>query len=126
MFRRAESRTMNPPRAAAGWLRRHLTWSNSRQSWYELLGVGALLGAALAGDKERRPLGCGLATDLRSREIVRGKLAARVTNTALLLVAGLPVLSVLQFQGGIDPELLLCALAALAVTQASIAVLSIL
>src|SRR5262249_19035772 len=48
-----------------------------------------------------------LASDLSSREIVLGKLLARLAPPALLLLAGLPVLSLVQLLGGADPLLIL-------------------
>ena len=84
-----------------------------------------MVAGAIAEEKERRTLEFILATDLRSREIVLGKLAARMAGLALLLLVGLPVLSLLQFQGGIDPDLLLCALAALVLSLASVATVSV-
>jgi ABC-type transport system involved in multi-copper enzyme maturation permease subunit len=86
----------------------------------------AYLAGAIAEEKERRTLEYLLATDLRAREIVLGKLAARLLNLAMLLLAGLPVLSALQFFGGVDPGLVLAGFAALAVTLLSLGGVSIL
>lgn len=66
----------------------------------------------VAVEKERKTLEFLLATDLRNREIVFGKLAARVTNLLMFVFAGLPIVAVLQLFGGIDPNLLLAAFAA--------------
>jgi ABC-type transport system involved in multi-copper enzyme maturation permease subunit len=65
------------------------------------------LAGAIADEKERRTLELLLATDLHDREILFGLLFARMGNLALVLLAGLPVLSFLQFVGGGDPDLLL-------------------
>jgi ABC-type transport system involved in multi-copper enzyme maturation permease subunit len=67
-----------------------------------------------------------LATDLRGREIVFGKLLARLGNLALFVMTGLPVLSLMQFFGGIDPEMLLASFAVSALTACSLAGLGIL
>jgi ABC-type transport system involved in multi-copper enzyme maturation permease subunit len=85
-----------------------------------------MVAGAIADEKERRTLEFVLATDLRSREIVLGKLAARVANMLLILLAGLPVLGILQFFGGIDPGELLVAFAVTMFTLVSVASLSIL
>lgn len=66
-----------------------------------------MVAGAIAEEKERRTLEFILATDLTSREIVLGKLAARITTMLTLLIAGLPVLALMQFMGGIDPGELL-------------------
>src|SRR5262249_38273620 len=65
-----------------------------------------------------------LATDLRNREIVLGKLSARLANLGLLLMAGLPVLSFLQFLGGVDPGMVIAGFCATALTLLSLASLS--
>jgi ABC-type transport system involved in multi-copper enzyme maturation permease subunit len=81
----------------------------------------AYTAGAIALEKERRTLEYLLATDLRNREIVLSLFVSRLTNLALLLLAGLPVLSMLQFMGGVDPNLVLAGFAALALTMASLA-----
>src|SRR5688500_12193841 len=71
----------------------------------------ASVAGTIADEKERQTLEFLLATDLRDREIVFGKLASRVGALLLLLMAGLPILGMLQFFGGIDPDLVLAAFA---------------
>src|SRR5579871_491 len=69
----------------------------------QMLLVAVLTPVMVAGciseEKERRTLEFVLATDLRGREIVLGKLAARLAGMFLLVLAGLPVFSFLQFLG---------------------------
>jgi ABC-type Na+ efflux pump permease subunit len=62
--------------------------------------------AILAEEKERHTLPFLLTTTLADHEIVLGKLAARVAQVMMLLMAGLPVLATMQVMGGIDPVLL--------------------
>jgi ABC-type Na+ efflux pump permease subunit len=85
----------------------------------------AYTAGAVAEEKERKTLEYLLATDLRNREIVLGKLVARMLNLSLLLLAGLPILGFLQFLGGVDPGLVLAGFAATALTMFSLAGLSI-
>jgi len=61
----------------------------------------------IAVEKERKTLEFLFATDLRNREIIFGKLAARVLTLVMYVLAGLPLLAFLQLFGGIDPEQLL-------------------
>jgi ABC-type transport system involved in multi-copper enzyme maturation permease subunit len=86
----------------------------------------AFTATAIAEEKERRTLEYLLATDLANREIVLGKLASRLLGLLLLLLGGLPVLSFVQFLGGVDPNLVLAGFAATAVTMLSLGSLSIL
>jgi ABC-type transport system involved in multi-copper enzyme maturation permease subunit len=86
----------------------------------------AYVAGGIAEEKEKRTLEFLLATDLRGREIVFGKLLARLGNLALFVMTGLPVLSLMQFFGGIDPALLLATFAATALTACSLAALGIL
>jgi len=62
---------------------------------------------AIAEEKERRTLEFLFATDLSNREIVLGLLGARLGKLSLLLLTGLPFLSVMQFLGGVDPNFVL-------------------
>jgi ABC-type transport system involved in multi-copper enzyme maturation permease subunit len=86
----------------------------------------AYTAGAIAEEKDRKTLEFILATDLRNREIVLSKLISRIVNLTLLIMAGLPVLSFLQFLGGIDPNLVLAGFAATGLTMVSLASLSIL
>jgi ABC-type transport system involved in multi-copper enzyme maturation permease subunit len=86
----------------------------------------AYVAGAIAEEKEKKTLEFLLATDLENREIVFGKLVSRVGNLALFILTGLPVLSLMQFFGGIDPGLLMASFAATGITAASLAGLSIL
>ncbi len=85
----------------------------------------AFTATAVAEEKERRTLEYLLATDLENREIVLGKLASRLLAMLLLLVGGLPVLSFVQFLGGVDPNLVLAGFVATVVTMLSLGSLSI-
>ena len=81
---------------------------------------------AIAEEKERKTLDDMLTTDLRGREIVLGKLASRLLAMLLLLASGLPVLSFVQFLGGVDPNLVLAGFVASVVTMLSLGSLGIL
>ncbi len=91
-----------------------------------LLVTPAYTAGAIAEEKERRTMEFLLATDLRNRELVLGKLVARTGNLLLLLIAGLPILTLVQLIGGIDPDLLLGVFAATVLTLVALASLSIL
>lgn len=85
----------------------------------------AYTAGAIAEEKERRTLEYVLATDLRNQEVVLGKLLARLAQLMLLLIAGLPVLSAIQFLGGVDPNLVLAGFGLTGLTLISLAGLSI-
>lgn len=85
----------------------------------------AYVAGCIADEKERKTLEFLFATDLRNREIIFGKLAARVVTLLMYIVAGLPVLSSLMLFGGIDPEMLIGAYAATIITMLGLAALSI-
>ena len=84
----------------------------------------AYTAGAIAEEKERKTLEFLLATDLRNREIVFGKLASRVGTLVLLLIAGMPILSLVQFFGGVDPDMLIAGFASLFISLLSIAAVS--
>jgi ABC-type transport system involved in multi-copper enzyme maturation permease subunit len=72
---------------------------------------------AIADEKERRTLDFLLATDLTNREIVLGKLAARLANLGLVLLTPLPILALTELWGGIDPQTVLTGFILTAVTM---------
>ena len=61
---------------------------------------------------------------LRDREIVLGKMAARVCNLVLLLLTGLPILSLTQLWGGVDFGVLLSCVCQPVLTLLSLAAVS--
>jgi ABC-type transport system involved in multi-copper enzyme maturation permease subunit len=91
-----------------------------------LILTPAYVAGCIAEEKDRKTLEFLLATDLRNREIVLSKLVSRLANLTLIVLAGLPILSALQFVGGVDPDLLLASFAALGLTMMSLASVSIL
>jgi ABC-type transport system involved in multi-copper enzyme maturation permease subunit len=90
-----------------------------------LLMTPAYVGSAISEEKERRTLEFLFATDLRNQEIIFGKLASRVGNILMFLLAGLPVLAFIQFFGGIDPDLLMAGFGATLATVLSISAVSL-
>jgi ABC-type transport system involved in multi-copper enzyme maturation permease subunit len=96
----------------------------------QLIAVSLLTPAYVAGaiteEKERKTLEYLLATDLRNREIVFSKLLSRLANLTLFLLTGLPILSMVQFLGGVDPTLVLIGFALTFLTMLGVGGLSIL
>jgi ABC-type transport system involved in multi-copper enzyme maturation permease subunit len=60
-------------------------------------------GGAIAEEKERKSLDFLQSSMLSNREIVLGKLAARLTFVMLIVLVGLPVLLMVMLFGGLDP-----------------------
>src|ERR1043165_5951565 len=81
-----------------------------------ILLTPAYVAGAIAEEKDRKTLEFLLATDLASAEIVLSKFLSRMANITLLLLTGLPILSIMQFIGGVDPELMLAGFAAIGLT----------
>jgi ABC-type transport system involved in multi-copper enzyme maturation permease subunit len=69
-----------------------------------LLAAPAATAGAICVDKARGTLHHAFITDLTDREIVLGKLGARLAPVLSLLAIGLPVLALGSFLGGIDIE----------------------
>ena len=86
----------------------------------------AFVAGSIADEKERKTLEFLLATDLQNREIVFGKLAARLLNLLMYLLAGLPIIAFLQLFGGIDPDVALATFAGTGITICGLASLGIL
>jgi ABC-type transport system involved in multi-copper enzyme maturation permease subunit len=80
---------------------------------------------AIAEEKERRTLEFLLATRLESSEIMISKMIARLSYLGLLVLTGLPMLSLLQFLGGVEPRLLLAVFIVTASTLFSLTCLSL-
>jgi len=71
----------------------------------------SLVAGVIANEKQRKTLHYLLASSLTSMEIVLGKLMARMLHVAVFLAIGLPVISLLSLFGGVDPLLILLAVA---------------
>ncbi len=86
----------------------------------------AYVAGAIAEEKDRKTLEFLLATDLRNREIVLSKFGSRLCNLGLFVVTGLPILSFLQFLGGVDPDLVLASFAVVGLSIIGLASVGIL
>jgi ABC-type transport system involved in multi-copper enzyme maturation permease subunit len=82
--------------------------------------------SVITEERERKTLDYLLSTDLGDHEIILSKLIARLTYTVVLLLAGLPVLGLIQFLGGVDPNRVLASFAATAATMGSLGALGVL
>jgi ABC-type transport system involved in multi-copper enzyme maturation permease subunit len=91
-----------------------------------ILLTPAYVAGAIADEKDRKTLEFMLATDLNNHEIVLSKLLSRLANITLFLLTGLPILSILQFVGGVDTQLMLFGFAGTGLTMLGIASVSIL
>jgi ABC-type transport system involved in multi-copper enzyme maturation permease subunit len=67
----------------------------------------AIVAGTIADEKQRKTLHYLLASELTSREIVVGKLAARMLLLIVFIMVGLPIMSILSLFGGLDPDLIL-------------------
>src|SRR5262245_22081235 len=88
------------------------------------IGVFVMAGSTstiLAEEKEKQTLPFLLTTTMTDREIVFGKVGARLAQIMMILLAAMPVLAIMQVMGGIDPGLLLCAFLATVATLISAA-----
>ncbi|MCI0376091.1 MAG: ABC transporter permease subunit [Gemmataceae bacterium] len=96
----------------------------------QLIAVCLLTPAYVAGavseEKDRKTLEFLLATDLLNREIVLSKLFSRLANLTLFVATGLPILGLLQFLGGVDPNLVLAGFAVTGLTMLGLGGVSIL
>jgi ABC-type transport system involved in multi-copper enzyme maturation permease subunit len=85
-----------------------------------MVATPAVVGGALAEEKERGSLDFLLATPLTDREIVLGKVAARLVFVGGVVLTGLPVLALTRFFGGVDTGLLLAGYAITLLTMFSL------
>jgi ABC-type transport system involved in multi-copper enzyme maturation permease subunit len=84
------------------------------------------LAGAVAEEREQRTLELLFTTHLRDREIILGKLFSRLTHLAVVLLAGVPIMSLLQIWGGVDVRVLLAGVVVTGVTLLSVGAVSIL
>jgi ABC-type transport system involved in multi-copper enzyme maturation permease subunit len=69
----------------------------------------AYLAPAIAEEKQRGTLDLLFTTHLSDREIIAGKLLARTVHLGGVLLAGMPLLALVQLWGGVDARLLVAA-----------------
>ena len=96
------------------------------QSTFLIMSAPAYVAGSIAEEKERKTLEFILATDLHNREIVFGKLVSRIANLLMIFLSGLPILSILQFMGGIDPTFIVAWAATTAIGIVSLSCVSML
>jgi ABC-type transport system involved in multi-copper enzyme maturation permease subunit len=80
----------------------------------------ALAANAVAEERGQNTLTFLLSTHLTNREIVLGKLFTRLLVVGMLVATGLPVLALIQFLGGVEPNLVITSFVALAFTSVSL------
>lgn len=95
------------------------------QYCFVLLMTPAYVAGGIAEEKERRTLEFMLTTTLHVPEILLSKLLARLSNVALFVLAGLPILSLLQLFGGVNPQWLWFGFAGTTITIVSLGSVSI-
>ncbi|MBY0589418.1 ABC transporter permease subunit [bacterium] len=98
----------------------------SVQLFVALFLTPAFVAAAIPQEKERRTIEYLFVSDLRSREIVLGKLLARVMNLLMILLVGVPVVALAGLFGGVNYLSLLANTAATIMVMLSVAGLSML
>jgi ABC-type transport system involved in multi-copper enzyme maturation permease subunit len=85
----------------------------------------AVVGGAITEEKEHGTLDFLRSSLLTNREIVLGKLAARLAFVGGVLLAGLPVLALTSLFGGVDPWVLLAGYAITAMSAVSLGAFSL-
>jgi ABC-type transport system involved in multi-copper enzyme maturation permease subunit len=96
------------------------------QLFVSALLTPAFVATAVPQEKERKTIEYLFVSDLRNREIVLGKLLARVTNLLMILLVGVPIIALAGLFGGIDYEGLLINTVATMMVTLTIASLSLL
>lgn len=86
----------------------------------------AYTAGAVAAERERGTLVPLLGTDLRSHEVVLSMLASRLANLGMVLLTALPMLSLMEFIGGVDPGVVWAGFAATAASMVSLGSLGVL
>jgi ABC-type transport system involved in multi-copper enzyme maturation permease subunit len=95
------------------------------------LGIVALVtplftAGAVADERERRTLDLLVTTSMSDQEIILGLYAGRMANLGLVILTGLPILSVMPLLGGVDPVWVVTTFVATNMTMLTLGALSIL
>ena len=85
----------------------------------------AIAAGTIASERERRTIEYLFTANLSNAEIVLSKLAARLLQIMVILLAGMPILAIAMLQGGIAPEALLAVYVVTFSTAITVASLSI-
>ncbi len=96
------------------------------QSIAVLLLTPAMVAGLIADEKQRKTLHYLLASSLSSFEIIVGKLTSRMLQLGVLLLIGVPIISLLSLFGGVDPLHIVLAFAATVTTAFFLSSLAIL
>jgi ABC-type transport system involved in multi-copper enzyme maturation permease subunit len=91
-----------------------------------VLVTPAYVAGAISEERQRKTLDLMFTTHLLDREIILDKFGSRVANLLLFAITGFPILSILQFLGGIDPDLVVASFVIAVVTILSHSCVSIL
>ena len=91
-----------------------------------LLLAPPMIAGTIAQERERRTLEYLLTSQLTSSDIVVGKFGARLIHVVLVLLAGIPVLSLSMLLGGVSPEALVAVTLTTVATLVLVGALSIL
>jgi len=91
-----------------------------------LLITPALVAGVIADEKQRKTLHYLLASSLSSFEIVVGKLTSRMLQLGVVILIGIPILSLLSLFGGVEPVHIVSASVATLTTAFFLSSLSIL
>lgn len=124
IYRRHYSDVISPQRAAR-LAQDYFEMFMATQLIAVFLLTPAYVAGAIADEKNRRTLEFLLATDLRSREIILSKLGARLAQMTMFVLTGLPILSFMQFLGGVSPNLIIAGFVTTAMTMFGLAGISI-
>src|SRR5439155_8599815 len=81
---------------------------------------------AVSEEREHRTWNLLLTTAMTDREIVFGLLACRLANLGMIVLTGLPILSLMPFLGGVDPIWVVTSFWATGMTMATLGAVSIL
>lgn len=87
--------------------------------WVQFLAVFLFvpffLTGVISGEREQKTLDLLFTTQLGNREIVFGKLGSRVVSMVMLILSGIPIVSMTMLFGGVNPHTLSYAMIATAV-----------
>jgi ABC-type transport system involved in multi-copper enzyme maturation permease subunit len=114
------------PSEMARFARRFFVTLALAQGAAVLVLTPAYLAGAIAEEKERHTLPLLFLTPLYDREIVLGKMFARLTHLAGVLLTGVPILSLMLLWGGVDRPVLLGVVVVTLMTLLSVGSVSIL